>query len=211
MTTDFEGRNVTDPGRGAAAHGESEHDSEGEHERGGAEARGKRRIPHLLAVACSAYAIDLFSKLAVVAKLEHHDAVNVLGTWLQLRVIRNSGAAFGMGGASTFVFTVIAVAVSLAIVRLARRLHSVPWAIALGLLLGGALGNLTDRLFRSPGQLRGAVVDFISVRGFSVMNLADWAIVCGGVLIVFFAFRGWELDGAREEAAGKTGAEPPGP
>ncbi|WP_419836754.1 signal peptidase II [Streptomyces bugieae] len=194
------GPNVTDPGRGAAG---------GESERGGREARGTRRIPLLLMVACLAYAIDLFSKLAVVAKLEHHDPVNVIGTWLQLRVMRNSGAAFSMGSASTLVFTVIAVAVALAIVRLARRLYSVPWAIALGLLLGGALGNLTDRLFRTPGQLQGAVVDFISVRGFSVMNLADWAIVCGGVLIVFFTFRGWELDNAREAAADKESSSAP--
>ncbi|MFF4283715.1 signal peptidase II [Streptomyces sp. NPDC001739] len=191
---------MTNPGRGAAAGGQSGH--------GGAETRGRRRIPLLLAVACLAYAVDLFSKLAVVTKLEHHDPVNVMGTWLQLRVIRNSGAAFGMGAASTVVFTVIAAAVALAIVRLARRLYSVPWAIALGLLLGGALGNLTDRLFRTPGQLRGAVVDFISVRGFSVMNLADWAIVCGGVLIVFFAFRGWELGEPRDEAADQGPSAP---
>nr|WP_310725376.1 signal peptidase II [Streptomyces sp. N2A] len=175
------------------------------------ETQGKRRIPLLLAVACLAYAVDLFSKLAVVARLEHHDPVNVIGAWLQLRVMRNSGAAFGMGGASTVVFTVIAVAVALAIVRLARRLYSVPWAIALGLLLGGALGNLTDRLFRAPGQLQGAVVDFIFLRGFSVMNLADWAIVCGGVLIVFFVFRGWELGEPREEAADRGPSAPAQP
>ncbi|WP_199812408.1 signal peptidase II [Streptomyces sp. NRRL S-337] len=197
------GPKVTNPGRGAAAGGQGG--------RGGVETKGKRRIPLLLAVACLAYAVDLFSKLAVVAKLEHHDPVNVIGAWLQLRVIRNSGAAFGMGGASTVVFTVIAVAVALAIVRLARRLYSVPWAIALGLLLGGALGNLTDRLFRTPGQLQGAVVDFISVRGFSVMNLADWAIVCGGVLIVFFVFRGWELGEPHEEAADQGPSAPAQP
>ncbi|WP_079143335.1 signal peptidase II [Streptomyces noursei] len=155
--------------------------------------RGRRRVLLLLAVAGCAYLIDLCSKLAVVEKLEYRDPVPVLGAWLELRVTRNSGAAFGMGGAMTILFTVIAVAVVVAIVRLARKLYSVPWAIALGLLLGGALGNLTDRLFRSPGGLQGAVVDFIAVRGFSVMNLADWAIVCGGVLIVFCSFRGWEL------------------
>ncbi|MFD9220734.1 signal peptidase II [Streptomyces sp. NPDC060064] len=161
--------------------------------------RGKRRIPLLLAVAGFAYLLDLCSKLAVVSELENHPPVGVMGTWLELRVMRNSGAAFGIGGATTILFTVIALTVALVIVRLARRLYSVPWAIALGLLLGGALGNLTDRLFRSPGDLQGAVVDFISVRGFSVMNLADWAIVCGAVLIVFFSFRGWELDNAGEE------------
>ncbi|MFH8573775.1 signal peptidase II [Streptomyces sp. NPDC017993] len=166
--------------------------SEGQRETG----RGKRRIPFLLAVAGSAYAIDLFSKLIVVARLENHPPVEVIGTWVTLGVRRNPGAAFGIGGATTILFTVIAVAVALVVARLARKLYSVPWAIALGLLLGGALGNLTDRLFRTPGHFQGAVVDFIAVRGFSVMNLADWAIVCGGVLIVFFSFRGWELDNA---------------
>ncbi|MFF2808080.1 signal peptidase II [Streptomyces sp. NPDC058000] len=163
---------------------------------GGAVGKGGRRIPLLLAIAGFAYALDLCSKLFVVEKLEYHAPVPVLGTWLELRVMRNSGAAFGMGGAMTFVFTLIAVAVAVAIVRLARKLHSLPWAIALGLLLGGALGNLTDRLFRAPGGLRGAVVDFLAVRGFSVMNFADCAIVCGGVLIVYCSFRGWELGNA---------------
>lgn len=172
---------VTDQGQIAEVRGEDP----GE----GADAR--RRIPLLLAATGVAYLLDLCSKLAVVAELENHAPVKVIGTWMELQVVRNSGAAFGIGGAMTIVFTVIAVAVVLVIVRLARRLYSAPWAIALGLLLGGALGNLTDRVFRTPGDLQGAVVDFISVRGFSVMNLADWALFCGGVLVVFFSFRGW--------------------
>ncbi|MER6030320.1 signal peptidase II [Streptomyces sp. NPDC001851] len=162
----------------------------------GAEGAGrKRRIPLLLTLAGLAYAIDLGSKLLVVARLEHHAPVEVIGSWLELRVSRNAGAAFSMGTAMTFVFTAIAAAVVGVVARLARKLYSAPWAVALGLLLGGALGNLTDRLFRAPGGPRGAVVDFIAVRGFSVMNLADWAIVCGGALIVLFSFLGWELSG----------------
>ncbi|WP_327295721.1 MULTISPECIES: signal peptidase II [unclassified Streptomyces] len=159
------------------------------------EPKGKRRTPLLLGVAGVAYALDLGSKLAVVAKLENHPPVKVIGGWLELNAMRNPGAAFGIGGATTILFTVIAVAIALVIVRMARKLYSGPWAIALGLLLGGALGNLTDRLFRSPGGLRGAVVDFIAVRDFSVMNLADWAISCGGALMVILAFRGRGLDG----------------
>ncbi|WP_443062963.1 signal peptidase II [Streptomyces sp. NBC_00440] len=160
------------------------------------EAEGKRRTPLLLGVAAIAYALDLGSKLAVVAKLENHAPVKVLGDWLELRAMRNPGAAFGIGGATTILFTLIAVVIALVIIRMARKLYSGPWAIALGLLLGGALGNLTDRLFRSPGGLRGAVVDFIAVRDFSVMNLADWAISCGGALMVILAFRGRGLDGS---------------
>ncbi|WP_433343946.1 signal peptidase II [Streptomyces sp. CA-253872] len=168
---------------------------------GSAGGRGKRRIPLLLAAAAIAYAIDLGSKLLVVARLEHRAPVKLIGSWLELDVIRNSGAAFSMGTAMTLVFTVIAVAVVVVIIRLARKLYSAPWAVALGLLLGGALGNLTDRLLRSPGGLRGAVVDFISVRGFSVMNLADWAIVCGGVLVVALSFSGRELNGTKGRGA----------
>ncbi|MET7904245.1 signal peptidase II [Streptomyces sp. NPDC005355] len=157
--------------------------------------RGKRRVGVLLAVAAFAYLLDLVSKLAVVAELEHHAPVEVIGTWLQFEVIRNRGAAFGFGEAMTIVFTVIAVGVIVVIARLARKLYSLPWAIALGLLLGGAFGNLTDRIFRAPGDLRGAVVDFIAPAHFAVFNLADSAIVCGGFLIVILSFRGLDPDG----------------
>ncbi|MEU7133846.1 signal peptidase II [Streptomyces sp. NPDC046261] len=156
---------------------------------------GKRRIAVLLAVAAFAYLLDLGSKLFVVAQLEHHDPVPVIGEWLQFEVVRNRGAAFGIGEAMTIVFTVIATAVIVAIARIARKLYSLPWAIALGLLLGGAFGNLTDRLFRAPGGFEGGVVDFIAPAHFAVFNLADSAIVCGGFLIVILSFRGLDPDG----------------
>nr|WP_328707416.1 signal peptidase II [Streptomyces sp. HF10] len=102
-----------------------------------------------------------------------------------------------MGSATTIVVTLIAIAVAAVIVRVSRRLASTPWAVALGLLPGGAVGNPTGRLFRSPGGLRGAVVGFVSVRDFSVMDLADWVITCGGVLIVVLSLTGHELGDAR--------------
>ncbi|MER6128170.1 signal peptidase II [Streptomyces sp. NPDC001795] len=157
--------------------------------------RGGRRIVVLFGVAAFAYALDLVSKLMVVAKLEHHPPIRIIGDWLQFNAIRNPGAAFGFGEAFTVIFTVIAAAVIVVIARLARKLYSLPWAIALGLLLGGALGNLTDRIFRSPGVFEGAVVDFIAPKGFAVFNLADSAIVCGGILIVLLSFRGLDPDG----------------
>jgi len=157
--------------------------------------RGKRRIAVLFTVAVLAYALDLVSKMVVVAKLEHHDPIDIAGDWLRFEAIRNAGAAFGFGQAFTVIFTVIAAAVIVVIARLARKLYSVPWAIALGLLLGGALGNLTDRVFRSPGVFEGAVVDFIAPKHFAVFNLADSAIVCGGILIVLLSFRGLDPDG----------------
>ncbi|MET8474605.1 signal peptidase II [Streptomyces sp. NPDC006422] len=158
--------------------------------------RGRRRIAVLFAVAALAYVLDLGSKLLVVAKLEHRDAIHIIGDWLQLEVIRNPGAAWGIGEAFTIIFTLIAAAVIVVIARLARKLYSTPWAIALGLLLGGALGNLTDRIFRAPGVFEGAVVDFIAPKHYPVFNLADSAIVCGGILIVLLSFRGIDPDGS---------------
>ncbi|WP_030616806.1 signal peptidase II [Streptomyces sclerotialus] len=157
--------------------------------------RGRRRITALLIVALVVYLLDLGSKLLVVAKLEHHAPVQVIGTLLQFEVIRNRGAAFSMGEALTVFLTLIAVAVIVVIFRVARKLYSLPWAIALGLLLGGAFGNLTDRIFRSPGVFQGAVVDFIAPAHFAVFNLADSGIVCGGILIVLLSFRGLDPDG----------------
>ncbi|WP_329247881.1 signal peptidase II [Streptomyces sp. NBC_01478] len=157
--------------------------------------RGRRRIAVLFVVAAFAYTLDLVSKLLVVDKLEHHAPIEVFGDWLEFHAIRNPGAAFGFGAAFTVIFTMIAAAVIVVIARLARKLHSLPWAIALGLLLGGALGNLTDRIFRSPGIFQGEVVDFIAPKGFAVFNLADSAIVCGGILIVLLSFRGLDPDG----------------
>jgi signal peptidase II len=165
--------------------------------RGGeaAPSRGARKIKVLFAVAVFAYLMDLISKMIVVAKLEHHEPIELIGEWLQLSAIRNPGAAFGIGEAFTIIFTFIAATVIVVIARLARKLYSLPWAIALGLLLGGALGNLTDRIFRAPGAFQGAVVDFIAPAHFAVFNLADSAIVCGGILIVILSFKGLDPDG----------------
>ncbi|MFT9789269.1 signal peptidase II [Streptomyces bacillaris] len=156
---------------------------------------GKRKILALVAVAIVAYLLDLVSKLIVVAKLEHQPPIDIIGDWLQFRALRNPGAAFGFGEAFTVIFTIIAAGVIVVVIRLARKLYSLPWAIALGLLLGGALGNLTDRIFRAPGVFEGAVVDFIAPKHFAVFNLADSAIVCGGILIVILSFKGLDPDG----------------
>ena len=112
------------------------------------------------------------------------------------------GAAFSFAEGATILFSLIAVVVAVVIVRSARRMFSTGWAVALGLVLGGALGNLIDRIFRDPGFLRGGVVDFLSVlapdgRVWPVFNVADSAIVCGGILGAFLALRGIEFDGSR--------------
>lgn len=153
----------------------------------------------LLVAAALTYALDLGSKLVAVSRLEGQEPIAIAGRVLTLQVFRNSGAAFSSGQAFTAVFTAISVAVVVVIARVARRLQSFPWAVALGLLLGGALGNLTDRIFRAPGVFRGHVVDFISVEHFAVFNLADSAIVCGGALVVLLSFLGTSLDGSASQ------------
>jgi signal peptidase II len=160
----------------------------------------RRRIGILLTVAAVVYALDVVTKLLVVAKLTPGQPVHVIGTFLQFDYTRNSGAAFSIGWGYTAVFSLIAIGVVLVIIRLARRLYSAPWAFALGLLLGGAIGNLTDRIARAPGPFRGWVVDFIQFPHFAIFNLADSAITCGGVLMVLLAFRGLHPDGTDERA-----------
>jgi signal peptidase II len=160
--------------------------------------RRPRRVGLLLAVALAVYAADVISKVIVVATIRPRQQIKLLGSFLQLTLVRNGGAAFSFGTSMTIVFTVIAVGVIIFILRTARRLHNMPWAVTLGLLLGGATGNLTDRLLRSPGVFRGQVVDWIQVPHWPVFNLADSAIVCGGILAVVLAARGMRLDGSRE-------------
>jgi signal peptidase II len=170
---------------------------------------GRRRLGLLLAVAGSVYAADAISKIIVVAALSHR-VVHVVDGVLVLRVLRNSGAAFSIGTSMTIVFTLIAVGVIFFILRTSRQLRSLPWAITLGLLLGGATGNLTDRLLRSPGLFRGDVVDWIQLPHWPVFNVADSAIVCGGVLAVLLAAGGYRLDGTRDGHGG-TGGRGTGP
>ncbi len=161
----------------------------------------------LLTLATLVLLVDLATKLLVVATIERGEDVRVLGGLVYLTHARNTGAAFSFAEGFTVVFTLIAVVVSVVILRTARRLFSTGWAVALGLVLGGALGNLVDRVFRDPGFLRGGVVDFVSVFApdgevYPVFNVADSAIVCGGVLGALLAIRGVEFDGSRARDRG---------
>jgi signal peptidase II len=161
-----------------------------------------RRVGLFAAVAVAVLVLDIVSKAIVVAKLQNHSPVRLLGGAIYLVETRNSGAAFSVGTGATIVLTVIALAVVVVILRTARRMRSIGWAVALGLILGGALGNIVDRLFRSPGVGRGHVVDWISLFSndgsrFAIFNLADSAITCGAVLAAILALRGVDLDGTR--------------
>jgi signal peptidase II len=168
-----------------------------------------RRIAVLIGVAAFVLGADIASKAIVVAHLRPDQPVHLLGNVFELWLTRNAGAAFSVGTGETAVFTVIAFGVIVYIARTARKLYSAGWAIALGLLVGGAMGNLGDRIFRAPGLFRGDVVDWIGVvpRYYPIFNLADSAIVCGGILTVILAMRGYHLDGTR----GGDEREPAGP
>jgi signal peptidase II len=164
----------------------------------------------LLLLATVVFGADLASKLLVVATIDRGENVRLLGGALYLTHARNTGAAFSFAEGFTVVFSLIAAVVVVVIVRTARRLFSTGWAVALGLVLGGALGNLVDRVFREPGFLRGGVVDFVSVfapdgQVYPIFNVADSAIVCGGVLGVLLALRGIEFDGSRSSGRGTAG------
>src|SRR5450759_3905117 len=159
---------------------------------------GRRRCTTVLVVAAGAVLIaDQATKMWAVHSLDPLRRPSFFGGFLTLHVVRNPGAAFSFATGTTWVFTLVALAVVGAIIRLSRRLQSWPWTVALGLLLGGALGNLCDRLFLAPGVARGHVLDFIDYHGWFIGNVADIAIVTGAILLLVLAALGISVDGRR--------------
>ncbi|MEP6651107.1 MAG: signal peptidase II [Lapillicoccus sp.] len=159
----------------------------------------RRRLFLLLAsIAVVTYVLDQLSKAWAVRTLTDAEPRDLIGSLLRVELIRNPGAAFSIGTGNTWVLTIISVAVLVVVIRVSRRLGSSGWAWALGLLLGGALGNLTDRLAREPGLGQGHVVDFINYNGWFIGNVADIAIVSAAVLIGLLALTGRGVDGTRE-------------
>ncbi|MEI6405259.1 MAG: signal peptidase II [Actinomycetes bacterium] len=138
-------------------------------------------------------ALDQLTKLLAVKFLEFKGEKQVAGNFIKLGFARNPGAAFSFATGSTIIFTVLAAVVCIVIIRSSRTLTHGGWAIALGALLGGALGNLSDRIFRSPGVFRGHVVDFIEFPHYPLFNAADSAIVLSALSMIYFSFRGIEL------------------
>ena len=116
--------------------------------------------------------------------------VEVVGDFVTFTLSFNSGAAFSLLAGQTAVLAVLAIAITVALVWVLVRTHSTGMAVALGLLLGGALGNLADRVFRAPGFLEGEVVDFVSVGTFPTFNVADSSITVGAVLVIWFGLQG---------------------
>jgi signal peptidase II len=176
-------------------------------------ARATRRAVLVLGIVATVIVVaDVVSKYLVVAHLSHHAPVRLLGGAMYLTLTRNSGAAFSLGTGVTFVFPVVSLLVMGWIGWMARRLRSVPWGIALGLILGGALGNVADRVFRAPGFMVGHVIDFISVfspdgRYFAIFNVADSALSCGVVLAILLELTGRRRDGTRVRDTKGSAAE----
>jgi len=180
----------------------------------------RRRLGLLLSVAAVVLALDVVTKVLAVRLLTPGQPVSIIGDTVTWTLVRNSGAAFSMATGYTWVLTLIAVGVVVGIIWMGRRLVSPWWAIGLGMILGGALGNLVDRFFRSPGPLRGHVVDFLSIGWWPVFNVADPAVVGGAILLVGLSLFGYDFDavgrrkpdGASDEAGRRprdTGAEDP--
>ena len=174
-----------------------------------AQARPARRALITLGLtAVVVVGLDVLTKYLAVSHLTGRPPVRVLGGLLYLDLTRNSGAAWSLGTGYTWVFPLVTLVVAGFIAVLARRLRSLPWAVALGLVLGGAFGNVGDRLFRAPGFLVGHVVDFASLFGpdaqyWPIFNVADASLCCGVVLAVLLELTGRRRDGVR---AGKRDA-----
>lgn len=159
----------------------------------------RRRLLVLLSLVCVlGYAADQVTKWLALQNLSETEVVPLVDGWLALRLLFNPGAAFSLGEGTTWLFTAVAVVVVVVIVRVSRRLGSRRWAVALGLLLSGALGNLTDRLVREPGLGRGHVIDFIAYRDWFVGNVADIWIVGAAAAIALLGLVGIGPDGSRE-------------
>lgn len=150
----------------------------------------------LAIVALVVYLVDQIAKLLVVANLYEGQQVQVLGQLLQFNFVKNPGAAFSIGSGSTWIFSIVGVGVLGFVIWYAPRIRSTAWAVLFGLLLGGLLGNLTDRLFREPGFGVGHVVDFLQIPLLpAIFNMADVAIVSSMALFLILTIRGVGLDG----------------
>lgn len=156
-----------------------------------------RRLRTVLVLAAVLLGLDLLTKTIVVANLKPGEPVSIIGDFARLSLVRNPGAAFSMATGMTWLLTLVATAVVIGVIRIGRTLRSLWWAIGLGMVLGGALGNLVDRLFRAPGPLQGHVVDFVAIGWWPVFNVADSSIVCGAILLVALTVFGFEPDGSR--------------
>ena len=148
------------------------------------------------AIVLGVVALDQLSKWWAVRDLPN-DPVRLFDD-VGFVLVRNTGSAFSLFQAFTPFLAVVAIVVAVILVRTVRRTRDTLMVVGLSLVLGGALGNLMDRLFRTPGFLKGAVVDFVHVSDFPTFNVADSAITIGAILIVWWAVRA-DMRERREE------------
>jgi signal peptidase II len=141
------------------------------------------------AIAWAIWLLDFATKSWALNSLDSRNPVKLLGDFLQLTLLKNSGAAFSLAQGATVIFTLFAILVVAAIGYFAPRITSYGWSVVLGLALGGILGNLTDRIFRSPGFFTGHVIDWIEVPNWPVFNLADSAILVAASIAVILSIR----------------------
>lgn len=152
---------------------------------------GRRRLYAAVALAALlVLAADQGTKVWALSALEPGRPRVLVGEWIRLNLIWNSGAAFSLGNQATWALTILSLVITVAVLVAVRRVTTRAWALTFGLLLGGALGNLIDRVFREPGWFRGHVVDFIDYFGWFVGNVADIAIVVAAGLVVILTLRG---------------------
>ncbi len=152
-------------------------------------------------IAIAVVLLDQLSKIAAVAFLEDKAPVKLIGNYLQLSFTRNPGAAFSMGTNVTFIFTIFSITVAALIIWQSKIITHPIWAICAGGFLGGAVGNLIDRLFRSPGIFHGHVVDFIVFPNFPYFNLADSAVTVCAITAALLSFRGIDYSDESTEQA----------
>lgn len=143
----------------------------------------RRSVAWLYGAAAAAYVLDRVTKLWVERALAGRPPIRVIPGVLSLNYTTNSGGAFGLGRSAPWLFATATIAVAAIVIAVSFRRRNVPAAVALGLVLGGGLGNLTDRALNGDGFLSGHVIDFIDVHVWPVFNVADGAIVVGAVLL----------------------------
>ena len=148
-----------------------------------------RRWRTLLSVAWSIWILDLATKAWAVSQLSHLESVKIFGSFFQLTLVRNPGAAFSFATGATILFSLFSICVLAAITYFTPRLTSAGWAVVLGLVMGGVLGNLSDRIFREPGFLRGHVIDWMQLPHWPIFNIADSAIVVAAAISIVLSAR----------------------
>lgn len=148
-----------------------------------------RRWRTLFSVAWAVWVLDLATKIWAVNNLSYKSNIKIIGEFFQLTFVRNSGAAFSFAAGATIFLSIFGLIVMSAILYYSPQITSRGWAVVLGLVLGGILGNMVDRIFREPGLLRGHVIDWMQLPNWPVFNIADSAIVTAAVISMVLTAR----------------------